>query len=57
MRKKQNRNASIARCVIALTSSFLLTAAAAATHQYEHENISIPAATSNEPKHSHPTGK
>jgi squalene-hopene/tetraprenyl-beta-curcumene cyclase len=50
MRKKQSRIPLIARCVIALTSSYLSTAATAATHQYEHEDISIPAAASNESK-------
>ena len=48
MRKLQSRNALIAGCFVALGSSFMLTTATAATHQYQHENISIPAAVSNE---------
>ena len=50
MRKKHNRNTLLARCGIALAFSYLLTSATAATHQYEHETISIPAATSSESK-------
>jgi squalene-hopene/tetraprenyl-beta-curcumene cyclase len=50
MRTKRYRNILLVSCGIALTASNLLTPARAATHQYEHEDISIPAAASSETK-------